>query len=69
MGTCRTSAWWITGWVRNARDGSVEVVAEGSRPDLEDLLVKLRSGPAHAEVEELDVEWGEETGLEGFHTY
>jgi acylphosphatase len=32
----------ITGYVRNLRDGSVEVVAEGEREKLEQLLAQLR---------------------------
>jgi acylphosphatase len=50
------------GYVRNLPDGrSVEVVAEGQRDDLEQLLEFLRSGPPAARVEQVDVEWGEAT--------
>lgn len=59
----------LSGYAENLDDGRVEVVAEGAKSELEDLLVKLRNGPAHAEVADVDVEWGEGTGLDGFHTY
>jgi acylphosphatase len=52
----------LVGYVRNLPDGrSVEVVAEGQRDDLEQLLEFLRSGPPAARVEQVDVEWGEAT--------
>ena len=38
----------LRGYVRNARDGSVEVVAQGPRPALERLLALLRQGPSAA---------------------
>ena len=59
----------ITGHAENMADGRVEVVAEGYRDDLELLLVKMRMGPTHAVVEDLDVSWAEASGLRGFHVY
>jgi acylphosphatase len=38
----------LTGWVSNEQDGSVRVVAEGPRADLDDLLTELREGPPAA---------------------
>jgi len=53
----------LTGYVGNLDDGlSVEVVAEGPRPDLEQLLEYLREGPRSARVESVEVEWGETSG-------
>jgi acylphosphatase len=40
----------LTGWVANREDGSVEVVAEGPRPKLDQLLTWLRHGPPAARV-------------------
>ena len=60
-----TRARWlrISGYVRNLPDGrSVEVVAEGPRSDLEQLLEYLREGPRMSRVDGVDVEWGEATG-------
>jgi acylphosphatase len=45
----------LDGWVRNQADGSVEVVAEGLEPMLEELLVALWEGPAGASVSTIDV--------------
>ena len=47
----------LQGWVRNRWDGSVEVVAEGPRPDLEKLLAALYRGPYAADVRGVKPEW------------
>jgi acylphosphatase len=52
----------LTGWVRNTYSGEVEVLAEGSRPALEALLDKLRSGPRMAFVREVRKTWEPATG-------
>ena len=53
----------LTGYVGNLDDGqSLEVVAEGPRPDLEQLLEYLQEGPRSAQVESVEVEWGEASG-------
>lgn len=51
----------ITGYVRNLRDGNVEVVAEGEKDKLEQLLVQLRKGPTGARVTGVDVFWEQPT--------
>lgn len=51
----------ITGYVRNLRDGNVEVVAEGEKDKLEQLLVQLRKGPIGARVTGVDVFWEQPT--------
>ena len=52
----------LTGFVANDQDGSVHVVVEGPRADLEDLLEALREGPASAIVERVDENWLAHTG-------
>lgn len=52
----------LTGWVRNLPDGTVEVTAEGTRAQLEQLVSFLRSGPPSAEVTNVDVRWLPATG-------
>lgn len=52
----------LTGWVRNLYDGRVEVLVEGSRTHLEQLLTRLRSGPRSAFVTEVKQEWLPATG-------
>ncbi len=47
----------LTGWVRNRWDGSVEVVAEGPRGALEDLVRRLHIGPVSAQVTRVEVQW------------
>lgn len=47
----------LTGWVRNNWDRSVEVVAEGDRPLLENLLSCLREGPRFARVDRVHADW------------
>ena len=57
----------LHGWVRNRADGSVEMVAEGPRADLEKLMQAARQGPRSAEVTDVDAEWSAASGgLEPF---
>lgn len=57
----------VTGWVRNERDGSVRVEAEGEREALDALVEAVRQGPRMARVENVDVDWEDATGeFEGF---
>jgi acylphosphatase len=59
----------LTGWVRNRPDGSVEVIAEGPKAKLEDLVAWCRRGPPRAQVDRVEVEWGEAAGeFSGFRT-
>lgn len=44
----------IKGYVKNLSDGSVEVVADGLKDDLEDLLKHLKVGPLLAKVSRVD---------------
>ncbi len=52
----------LNGWVRNRWDDTVEVMAEGSRQDLEKLLTALRRGPRSAYVSNVDIQWLPATG-------
>ncbi len=45
----------IAGWVRNNHDGSVEVLAQGTRDQLSGLHSRLREGPRAARVDSVDV--------------
>ncbi len=44
----------IAGWVRNRADGSVEVLAQGTREQLFALRAKLHEGPRAARVDEVE---------------
>jgi len=46
----------LSGWVRNAADGSVEVLAAGAADSVASLLTALRRGPPHANVQFVDVD-------------
>ena len=47
----------LSGWVRNRWDGSVEVLAEGKRKDLEVFLGSLRRGPRSSNVTSVVPKW------------
>ena len=47
----------LTGWVKNASDGSVRLVAEGPPPSLERLARHLTVGPPGAEIRDVDLRW------------
>lgn len=51
------SMYGVTGWVRNKRDGTVEAIVEGRRPDVESLVNWCRHGPPSASVAGVDVSW------------
>jgi acylphosphatase len=57
----------LKGYVRNQRDGTVEVVAEGPHELVDQLLEDLRRGPSGAYVERIEVQELAATGtFEGF---
>ncbi|MBU0596622.1 acylphosphatase [Patescibacteria group bacterium] len=49
----------LVGWVRNAEDGTVELLAEGKSGDLMKLLEFCKDGPEHALVEKVEDSWKE----------
>jgi acylphosphatase len=44
----------IAGWVRNNADGSVEVLAQGTRDQISGLHSRLREGPRAARVDAVE---------------
>ena len=56
----------VDGWVRNRRDGSVEVVFEGDHEAVERMMAWCRSGPRFARVDAVDVEEEPAESLQGF---
>ena len=44
----------IAGWVRNNHDGSVEVLAQGTRDQLSGLRSRLREGPRASRVDNVE---------------
>ena len=53
----------LRGFVRNLPElSAVEVIAEGSKEKLEELVRQLEVGPPESLVEHMDVEWSAFTG-------
>src|SRR5438045_5711884 len=57
----------IAGWVRNNSNGSVEVLAMGTREQLLGLRSRLRQGPRAARVD--DVEECDSKRIEGLRSF
>jgi acylphosphatase len=49
----------VNGWVRNLPDGRVEVMAEGEKSKVEELIQFCRVGPAGARVHAVEIEWAD----------
>ena len=64
VGRARTLA--VNGWVRNARDGSVEAHLAGEEGAVAKLIEHLRKGPPQARVDDVTVEAVEPQTVEGF---
>ena len=47
----------ITGWVKNKKDNTVEILAEGYETELKKYLKLLAKGPVLAEVENIETKW------------
>ncbi len=52
----RAASLGLVGWVRNRRDGSVELEVEGAPAIVEQLIGWCRSGPSAARVSSVDTE-------------
>jgi len=49
----------LTGWVKNISTGEVEIFAEGDEKNLKKLIDWCYNGPDNANVEKIDVEYGD----------
>ncbi len=52
----------LTGWVRNRRDGGVEIVAEGLAENLREFTAWCRRGPSYARVDAININTTPATG-------
>jgi len=52
----------VTGWVRNLPDGRVEVIAEGDKEKLDELVQFCWIGPSRARVKNIEVDWSDFEG-------
>ena len=67
--TCRRegAARSLDGWVHNLPDGRVEVLLQGSKEKVEDMIRWCYRGPDEAQVSEIEVTYEETAGdLAGF---
>jgi acylphosphatase len=56
----------LSGWVRNAPDGTVEAVFEGPSDRVRSMIDWCGRGPTHADVDDVTVDWEEPRGEDGF---
>ena len=57
----------VVGLVRNRRDGSVEIIAQGPKSKVNAFITWCKKGPPFAKVEKVDVEW--KKNLEDFEEF
>ncbi len=51
----------VTGWVKNSRDGGVEIVAEAEEDTLKDFLERINKYFARY-IQDVNIEWFSATG-------
>jgi len=56
----------LTGWVRNRRDGTVEMMVAGPEDAVAAMIARCREGPSAARVDRVDVAESVEEALAGF---
>jgi acylphosphatase len=56
----------LDGWVRNRRDGSVEMLLAGSEEAVDAMIARCREGPPAARVERIEVAESDEPAPAGF---
>ena len=56
----------VTGWIRNASDGSIKAHVEGDETAVEQLIDRMHDGPPGAAVEEVEAVDSVVEGLERF---
>jgi acylphosphatase len=52
----------LTGVVRNRKDTTVELIAEGEETGIKDLIAWAQHGPTGARVDKVDIRWRSFTG-------
>ncbi|KXS50323.1 MAG: acylphosphatase [Halanaerobium sp. 4-GBenrich] len=56
----------IKGWAKNLVDGRVEVVIQGNKDKVSQMIAKLREGPSFAKVKNLKINDEEPTDFSDF---
>ena len=59
-------AFGVSGWVRNAPDGTVEAHVTGEEEAVAKMIAAMHQGPSQARVEDLTVETIEPEDVSGF---
>jgi len=60
---CRVATGYeVTGKIRNLPDGRVELIAEGSREELEAFREGIRGGEMNSFIKSEEIQWAEATG-------
>lgn len=58
----------LTGYVKNLFDGRVEVITEGEKGLIEELINDLKIGPSASDVRDVKIQWEEYEGkFQGFN--
>ncbi|WP_458204753.1 acylphosphatase [Haladaptatus sp. NG-SE-30] len=56
----------VDGWVQNLSDGRVEAVFEGPEAAVEEMVEWCHTGSPAANVDDVEVEYGDSEGEDGF---
>ncbi len=56
----------VTGWIKNTKDGNVEITATGNEEQLKEFINWCKQGPESAKVEEVIVEQKPITSFDTF---
>ncbi len=51
----------LKGWVKNLPDGRVEIVCEGMKPQIDELLLKISESVVGRHIRSCDVSWEKPT--------
>ncbi len=52
----------LVGWAKNEQDGSVTILAEGPKNELEKFIVWCKRGPITAKVSKVEIKWQKVSG-------
>ncbi len=52
----------LKGWVKNLRDGRVEVVIEGEKSKINDFMRQIKSGVLGKYIRDVEILWGQPSG-------
>ena len=64
----KTKSLGLTGYVKNLFDGRVEVIIEGEKGLIEELINDLKIGPSVSDVRDVKIQWEEYEGkFQGFN--